>query len=484
MIGKNQLVIDAKDWVRGISSSAEMTDGGFSPETVAVNLITPIGTIHHPASLVDSDTDVRLTGQIIASCGDMTAVSSSARIAVSSDGKAYRYNGTKLDAAGVSLTAAQTWETGFTDMVVFAGETYISSKASLTRWQNDNTIDAGASWPYTFPSASTLYPHPGLIYENNMYWGDKNLLLIQSTVGDAVSPTTVLTLSSDQIIMALGIDPNTGLMLISTSNVLNMSDTLSATNKLLWYDGNSAKPTKTATVEDMIISFETVGATVFVFYGNNMGYLNGSGISFLRKLNNVSLSSTELPFKHKVTRIGNTLYVVDGLSILAFGEVGRGNRVFYYTVYNTVNSNKPTALFDVGNNKLGISFASAKFYTFDTTSVSTTGTLALYSLKYNFPRPVFLRSISIEYSDAVVSNDNNRTIYYKTEDAQSGFLLLFKQNQTTSTSLKNQTGASIYFQDKIIGFTKNKVMTLQLKYVADTTNTGVKRIIVYYDVAE
>ena len=478
MIGKNQLVIDAKDWVRGISSSAEMTDGGFSPETVAVNLITPIGTIHHPASLVDSDTDVRLTREIIASSPDDDSFLGYERKMVTTDGKYYRYNGTKIPETALRTDGTNTYSSGFTDMITFAGETYITTKEKLVRWD-----ETGATFNASFASfTSTTYPHPAITYENNAYYGDGNLLKIQSSAGGALS--TVLTLSSDQIIVALGIDPNSGLMLISTSDSLNSSDTISSINRIHWYDGNSAKSSKVAIVDDLVIAFEPVGATVFVFYGNNMGYLNGSGISFLRKLNNVSLSSAELPFKHKVTHIGSTLYVVDGLSILAFGEVGRGNRVFYYAVYNTVNSNKPTALFNVGNNKLVISFASAKFYTCDTTSVSTTGTLALYSLKYNFPRPVFLRSISIEYSDAVVSNDNNRTIYYKTEDAQSGFLLLFKQNQTTSTSLKNQTGASIYFQDKIIGFTKNKVMTLQLKYVADTTNTGVKRIIVYYDVAE
>ena len=484
MIGKQTLIIDASDFIKGMSSSPDVTDGGFSNETDNVNLTATPGALYAPAIGVDSDTDTRLTGNAIASSPDMNVTSPTNRLVVTDDGKGYRYNGTKLTAAGIALTAGKTWATGFTDIITFGGEAYVSSKESLTRWQNDNTIDAGASWAFSFTNSDV--PHPGLVYENNMYWADKNLLLIQSSVGDAVAPTTILTLSADQVIIALGIDPGTGLMLISTTNALDISATLTSINKLLWYDGNSAKVTKAVIVEDTILGFHSNSGVVLVGYGKKLGYVNGSGISFLRNLKNVTSTASELPYKHHFASVGNTAYILDGLQILAYGEVLPGRKSFYYAFKNSVNSNKFTMLGNGGAGKLVFGFATTKFYSFDTTSVATTNGLSLYSNKYAFPRPVYLRSVYIEYANAVVNNNDTRYMTYNYQEQLAGFVnKLYIQGQAQTTlGLKNLTGASITVIDNIIGFTPNKVTLLQLLYVATTTNNGIRRIIIRYDVAE
>lgn len=484
MIGKNTLVIDMQELAtRGMSSGANIADGGFSNETDAVNITAVPGVLYAPAVAVDSDTDTRLTGGAIASCPDMNIVGATNRLVVTDDGKFYRYNGTKLDAAGISLTAGKTWASGFTDTLTFGGETYVSSKESLTRVQNDNTIDAGASWPFNFTNSNV--PHPGLVHQDRMFWADKNLLLSQSTVGDAVAPSTVLTLDSSSIILSLGVDPGSGLILLGTTNTLDTSGTIPAINKLVWYDGNSSTYLKSVVVEDSIFGFHTVGGMTFVGYGKNLGYINGSGISFLRRLKNVTNVQAELPYKHHFASIGNTLYVLDGLQILAYGEVIQGRKVFYYCFKNNVNSNKPTMLGYGGGGKLVIGFATSKFYSFDTTSVATTNSMVFYSNKYNFQRPVYLRSAYIEYADAVVNNDDNRSIYYQSEDISvNGLQLLRVQGQTGTSGIKNTSGASTNFIDNIVGFLQNKVRSLQLRYNTSTTNNGVKRIIIYYDPAE
>ena len=482
MIGKQQIVIDAADFVRGMSTSDELADGGFSPTTDAVNLTKLPGVLYAQANSVNSDTDTRLAGNMIASSVDMNVTSPTERLLVDDTGLAYRYDGTKLDAAGIALTAAVNWAAGFTDLIVFAGEAYVSSKEKLTRWQNDNTIDAGTSWPFSF--TNTTVPHPGLVYENQMYWGDKNLLLTQAALGDTTAPTTVLTLSADQVIVALGIDPGSGLMLISTTTALNISDTFPGINKIHWYDGNSAKSSKVTVVDEMVLSFHSVGATVYVGFGDSLGYLSGSGIQFLRKLANVTLNEAQLPYKHKMTNIGNTLYVLDGAKILAFGEILPGRKVPYYAWSNPVNSNKPTLICDVGSKKLGIGFATTKFYTFDTSSVATTGTMAFYTNRISFPRPVYLRGANLEYADSVTNNDNNRNLYYQTEDRVDFGDSTAKLQIQGGTNLKNESGAGVYIIDNVVGFADNKVRTVQLRYNTDTTNFGLRRIILYYDYAE
>ncbi len=473
MIGKHQLVIDASEWTRGMSSGPNVSDGGFSPETDGVNLATSPGAIYASAQAVDSDTDTRLTGNIIASSPDMALVGVDNRLLVADNDTYYRYNGTKIIAAAYTGGTASTLAAGFSDIITYRGEAYVSAKERIKRWQNNNTITDLGSF-----TTSTV-PHPMLVYENNFYAGDANLLLQATAVN--TMPTTILTLDANQIIMALGIDPGTGLMLISTVSTSDTSDTLPTISRLLWYDGNSLKVVKSVIVEDTILGFHTNGGTTFVGYGKNLGYINGSGISFLRKLKNVTNVQAELPYKHHFASIANVLYVLDGLQILAYGEIQAGRKIFYYCFKNNANSNKPTFLAHGGSGKLIYGYATTKFFSFDTTSVSTTNTMSFFTNAYDFPRPVFLRSVYLEYDDAVPNNDNNRGLAFLNEAQGLGYVPLIIQG---GIALKNASGASVYFLENIIGFTKSKVRFVQFRYNTDTTNLGLLRIILYYDIAE
>ncbi len=475
MIGTKQITIDASDFVKGMSTSPEVSDGGFSPDVDAVNLTYTPGILYAPASAVDSDTDTRLTGEIIAWCSDDdVALPNYQRKMVSNDGKYYRYNGTKIPEAALRTDATNTYTENFTQMVSFAGETYVTTREKLVRWDETGAVFNTSFFSFT----NTSFPHPAIIYENYAYYADGNVLYQQTSAGG--TPTTILTLSSDQMIIALGVDPGTGLMLISTTSLLNMSDTKAAVNKLLWYDGNSPKVSKAIFVEDVIESFQTVGGITFVGYGQNLGYINGSGISFLRRLKNVTLDSTYLPYQQRITNIGNTLYVVDGTQILAYGEVLPGRKVFYYAFKNNINSNPIISISNVGSGKLGISFVDNKFYTFDTTSISTNGNITFPTNKFTFLRPVYLRSVYLEYATAIPDADSNRTLYYK-DETQSSFSQLQVQG---GSGLANNSGGSVYFIDNVIGFLNNKIRTAWFRYSTGSVVSGLKRIIIYYDPAE
>lgn len=476
MIGKHQIVIDSSDFIKGMSSGSDISDGGFSNKTDAVNLTAVPGVLYASASGVNSDTDARLTGNVIASSPDMATLAASNRLLVTDDDKFYRYNGTKITAAGYTGGTASTNAAGFTDIVTYRGEAYVSSKERIKRWQDNNTITDLGSF------TTSNVPHPMIVYANNMYAADANLLL--RTVSVTVMPTTILTLESGQIIMALGIDPGTGLMLISTTSTVDTSGTLPAINKLIWYNGSDGITVKEVIIEDCIYGFHTVGGTTFVGIGKNLGYVNGSGTSFLRKLNNVTNVQAELPYKHHFAHVGNTLYVLDGLQILAYGEILPGSKKPYYCFQNNVNSNKIISLGDGGNGKLVYGFATSKFYSFDTTSVSTTAGLSLFTNDYNFPRPITLLGAYIEYSTAIVANDDNRSLYYQSEDGQLGYQILRVQGQVGTGGLKNTSASSVYFIDNIIGFSPNKVRSIKFRYLTSAVNSGLKRIILYYNVAE
>src|SRR3990167_5587824 len=367
MLAKQQLVIDASEFLKGMSSGPEINDGGFSTQTEAVNPIVEPGVIYAPAAAVDSDTDDRLstTIEIIASSPDMANLGVDDRLLVGVDsddfGTFYRYDGTKIIAvayaevftvtiatpavftstahglaagdrvklrttgalptglcvdtvyfvisAGLTADAFQLsttdggaaintsgtqsgthrWYTrnyikGYTDIITYRGETYVTAQQHITRWQNDNTIDQKF---YAFTTANV--PHPAIVFENNAFYGDNNLLLRQTTAGG--TPATILTLAVGEIIITLGIDPGSGKMLISTTSSLNVSNDKTSINKLHWYDGLSNKVLKVIYVEDQILGFHSVEGITYCGYGQNLGYITGSGVKFLRKLINVTLNN-------------------------------------------------------------------------------------------------------------------------------------------------------------------------------------------------
>lgn len=469
MIPKHFLELNAQDFIRGAATSKYTADGGFSPETYGVNLIAVPGVLHTPTAVVNSDPDGRITTNkgLIASSNDDDVFGGYEKKMVSNDGKFYRYNGTKIPEAALRTDATNTYAQGFTDMISFAGETYTTTKEKLIRWDETGAIFNASFATFT----NQTYPHPALVFENNAFYGDGNLLLKQTSAGGA--PATVLTLSTDQIIIALGIDPGTGYMLISTTNSLNISGTLPSINKVLWYDGFSSKPVKSVIVDEMVLSFHPVGGTVFCGYGKNLGYLNGSGVAFLRRLDNVTFDNTQLPYKQKITSIGANLFVQDGNKILCYGEISPGRRAFFYLQrFLVANDGNITALFSAGQNKLGIAADKDVFYTLDVSSVSGYGGGDFYTPFYNFPRPVIIRNVWIEWANAVANSATPGVLILNSETVS---LKLFP-------SLQNNTGASTRFSE-----TKNlneKVRTFQLNLVPLNSNYGVRRILIGYDVAE
>jgi len=468
MLGRNPLIIDAAEFLKGMSSGSEISDGGFSDESSGLNLIAEPGVVYGPSGIVDADTDTRLTGNIIASSPDMNVYLGTNRLLVADDGSYYSYNGTKIPAVALQTDSTNTYVKGFTDIITFAGRAYVTTKEKLVEWQTPSTFNN------SFASfTNTTYPHPAIVFENNAFYGDGNLLLRQTSAGGALA--TILTLSADQIIVALGIDPGSGKMLISTANALNISDTLPAIHKVLWYDGFSNKPLKSVIVEDMITAFHSVGGNVFAGYGTNIGYLTGSGITFLRKLANVTLDSSKLPYKHNFATMEGALYVVDGPAILAYGDVLPGRKIWRYCIKNNVNSNPYTAIFNGGNQKLGLCFAAAasptkRFWVVDITAKSTTDNYDLYTNWYNFPRPVNIKLIHLEWLDAVTTSSWS-FVYYDQDGSGSKTLSVDGGNVTSK------------YEFNLVGF-QQKVTSFKFRATSTTVNKGLKRIIIYYDYAE
>jgi len=216
--GQNSFKIDSADWLRGMTTSDETTDGGFSQQTRAVNLIAEPGVVNIPGPVTDKSTN--LTDEMIAWC-ENTAYTGDDAMFVDASKAFYSWNGTTLtkDVTGSTNTYTQ----GTTMIVPFqltanANPTYYISSGpgtggDIAEWDGSTTLNedwwSGATHLNQGALDDEASWRPLLVWENQLWIGDKNKL---QAVDAGENVTTPLTLNKDQSIVALGIDKGTGKM--------------------------------------------------------------------------------------------------------------------------------------------------------------------------------------------------------------------------------------------------------------------------------
>jgi hypothetical protein len=474
MIGGKYFEIDWRNFVQGMTSSEYTDDGGFSPGSATGIKSTNINPTHTPGLLqfpaLSDDKSTNLSGEIIAST--YCPVTTYETGFVTDTGKFYGWNGTTLSTA-IATDSTRAYTAGKTDMAPYGPYIYGTSATYIWEWiVTTATINqtylafasssGGASW------TPANCPHPVLVYEGNIYYGNGPQLLRQTTVGG--TPTEVLLIPNyNEIIVALAIDPGTGKMLISTEGFTNISNATERLSKVQYYNGFSNKVDKVVITDEMVTSFHPVGGTVYIGYGQNFGYWTGTGPQFLRKLN-ISLDNTTLLYKHHITNIGNIIYMIEAHKILAYGEVMLGQgRSFWYANQNFVGAT-PTSMScitNIGSGELAYAFPTAKFSTIDTTTVADISSASNFlTKKYRFPREVTFNGIIVEYSTDVTTSTNIGT-WNIIDDTGTQHTL--EQINTSETK-------------RIFEITNPTINTrsIQLLYSPDR-NEAVERITVFYN---
>jgi len=462
MIGKHTIKLDAENFIRGMSSSDHIADGGFSSKTNRVNLIATKGVLHSPATVTDKSAN--LAGQIIADAGDANVLGNY-KYFVTNTGKFFTWNGSVLTLR--QTDSSGSYVLGTVSMAQYKLQLFCTFDDDIAMLSGSDLATLDATWWTITKSKSALQlsqRHPLLVYEDTLFIGDKSN--IHSWNGTTAS-SNVLVLSSEQAIVSLGIEPGTGYMLIGTTEGTNASNSYPQIAKVLVWDGFSNKPLRSIIVDDAVNAFYSVGGVTFVTYGTKLGYWNGSGITYLRTFENVTRSSSLLIYPAKITNIGETLYIADGKRILAYGDIVAGRKVFYPAYYAGIDID---LVANIGEGKLGIAYPTAKFDTLDVESVATITGVDFYSNKFNFPRPVIIRSAFVEYANGVSANVTPIRLYIYDE----------KQNSTEFSSFKNTTGVVEYHRTSLS--IDLKVRTCQIYCLLQNANPGIRRIVISYDV--
>lgn len=470
MIGAKSFEITSEDLIKGMTSSPYLTDGGFSNETIAANLSAVPGLIYSCGPITFQIGTI--TGNLIASTEDPTPITGGFnRLMVDDLGNFYTASGTTVTNVHTDGTNPTKYTAGITDMISFAktfganGTVLTTNQHSIVSWVvNANTFNDSF---YDFTNQNGT-PHPAIVFKNNAYYGDGNVLLRQ-TAPD-LAPASVLVLAAQQTIVALGIDPGSGLMLISTIDGLNYSDVLNKVALVQYYDGASPQVSKQVICDDMVTAFHPVGATLYITYGQNLGYWNGAGIQFLRALN-IQLAGNALAYKQHVSHIETTLYVVEGFNVLAFGNVIKGQSPVFYYPFRGLSA--LSMLANMGSGILGcfeVSALSVKLLAFvDMVGVSTVGRrLEFYSARYVFQRPVVFDGIVIEYGTPLLDATAKGVVSIINDKQVSTDIVMLSINGEYQAQGYNPTISS---------------RSLQVKYImdgAETTQLPIRRITVFY----
>lgn len=472
-IASQQIEIGAAQFATGMASSTYATDGVLDPATYGINPFTTPGALRQTAAEVNASTNV--AGDIIASCEDGQAVSSYKRLLVDNAANYYTFDGTTMTK---QHTGAKTYTAGTTDMISFAGVTFVTSETDMASWNTSGTPALTESWWVTTKGKlafTASYRHPLLIFEQLAWVADGNQLYNIDT--SFTIATANWTLPSNELITALGIDPQTGLMMVSVETQRNYSASLPARHYVYLYDGYSSKPRRKIAVDDMVTSFIGDAGSVIVGYGQRLGAWNGNGITFLRRLTNVTLSGADLPYKHHFARIGNILYVIDGKNILAYGEVmGITEKKWFNVWQNPVNSNNLSHIANVGSNKLGVGFAASKFYTIDMSSTSGTPTSTSVQLAPIYlPTSAYIRRIRFITTGVTGANSTALAVGLADEKGNSTFA-------ANATRFWNVPSGSTYYVFDV-NYSGAKMQGATLSFSMNGAIFGLTRIIIYFDPA-
>lgn len=474
-VGKQQLTIDAEQLVRGMATSLYTQDGALSPECISTNPFATKGVIRPMGGVADKSTNA--TSEMIASAEDSQSILADNRWLVDDEGGYYSCasDGTLTK----ELTGAQTskYTFGFTDMVTFALQTYVTLTDDVALVNTSGTPSLDEDWWSVTKGQGALEtgtPHPMLVFEGLLWIADKNVLHNVDSLW-TVTPDA-LTLASNERIQALGIDPGTGLMLLSVQTTQNYSDTLSTKNFIYLYDGYSNKPRRKIVVDGLVTAFYNVGGTVYVGFDRKVGAFNGSGITFLRAMQNISFLGSQLLYKHHFGNIGNILLVVDGKDLLAYGEVVAGQKGWFNVLQNPASSQAITCVAPLGSDNFGIAFAPNKWYFANLTSEAGTS-MSMFTNNINFPRPVFIRSVRV-ITTGIATTGSSGIGSVAVLDNNGGT----NQPPGANGTFLNLTGSTRYTFDFQFGGLKLESMRLRIN--TDTQAFGIVRIIVFYDVAE
>lgn len=334
--------IDYKNFINGESQSDLIADKGFSPATTQINLTKTRGMFYFNESPTDRG-GATLTGNIIASCPD-PAYSGNDRYYIDDEGAFYLIDSVTFTQKQAGA-GSYTYQLGTTDLIPFRGNFYFTSQSTIGTFDNNMAIINEEWWS----GLNNLYRHPMEVIEGELFIGNLNLIYYY----DGTSTGTAFTLPTGVNVTSLRKHTDGRTLLAFTGSTADFSHIRNGQGKVYYCDPISRDWIREVDIEAQVEGTRSVGGIIYTTYGNIVGYFNGKGLEFLKKLD---YSTTT--YSQCMDNMEDVLLIRDGLYVKAFGNLGNG-RVWWNCFYNETNSNHINNIAYKGDNKLLIAFQGA-----------------------------------------------------------------------------------------------------------------------------
>lgn len=372
------LVIDRKDFLKGVSSFDDVADGGYSPSSKGINPFATPGLLK-PGPTFNSAVGTPPAGGIFAFSTWHTNIAPGIVRMLGGtgssnfDGKFY----TADDFGTLTLAATDTandYKAGISDMIRYKSEFYCTSTTDIAKSNYDFSSNDFDYWVTTKGKTALQsgYPHPMVIFADILFIADGRYL---HQIDGTTCTSQVLILPEDYVITALEL--YNGLIYIAAAKFSGLTENVPALDACIFtWDSYSATWIDEFPVQDPIDSMKVFGGTLLVFAQNYMGYWTGSTINVLRQI-------TSRVYKYQISITKDRLLYLQGDSLFCLGNPVM-NKPRFFSIPAVCPSGSFMALFCHRPGK-AICPNSTTMYSIQDLDGGTGTGRTFYSNKYNLP---------------------------------------------------------------------------------------------------
>lgn len=309
------LVIDRKDFLKGVSSFDDVADGGYSPNSKGINPFATPGLLKPGPSFNTAAGTIPAGGIFAFSTWHTNIAPGIVRMlggtgSAAFDGKFY----TSDDFGTLTLAASDTandYKAGISDMIRYKSEFYCTSTSDISKSNYDFSSNDFDYWVTTKGKTAlqTGYPHPMVVFADILFIADGRYL---HQIDGTTCTSQVLILPEDYVITALEL--YNGLIYIAAAKFQNLTESVPAIDaRIFTWDSYSATFVDEFPIQDPIDSMKVFGGTLLVFAQNYMGFWTGSTINVLRQL-------TSRVYKYQISITKDRLLYLQGDSLFCLGN--------------------------------------------------------------------------------------------------------------------------------------------------------------------
>lgn len=454
-----RITIDASQWFRGMSTTNDLTDGGFSPNSVPISLFATPGVIRPSSGYFQATSQFQSNG-IFGWATPPGASTTQYGLTSNSSQDGYVVTMDANTIGSVSTVygpdTARNYAAGYSDLVYYKGNYYWSSTTDIAR---NGTFNWWTGTLGLTALGATDY-HLMVVFGDILYIADGRYV---HSYDGTTGTYNALDLPEDYRITAMTV--YNGMMYLAADIFQdNAAGSRTGTAKLFTWDGFSSSWIEEEDIKEHVSVLFPHGGTLFMCTGTHFGYFNGSAFIPLRKISSAVL-------KHQITVTNDVILLVQSQHILAYGNPIPGRQKFFsYPCYGQAAVQGIHALRSNGTFSASLGTTQARFDLYNTGVTFEDPPFELNKIPLG--DYAYIRKFTLELLNNVASGE--------------GLTISYTNSAGSSVSVGSVTNAIYGGLKEIVLDVENDLptFTVQPKIVFGNNVNGLRRLHIDYEFSE